>query len=81
MVLTDFNVRIVDTKKGSKAITHVLIESSDGVETWGTVGASDNIIAASYEALRDAFAYKLLRDSERKSTEDPQVIVPDDEEI
>jgi 2-isopropylmalate synthase len=43
----------------------VLVESTDGEETWGTVGASDNIIAATYEALRDAFAYKFLRDAER----------------
>jgi len=64
--LTDFNVRIVDTGHGAQAIIRVLVESSDGVETWGTVGASDNIIAASYEALRDAFAYKLLRDAERR---------------
>ena len=64
--LTDFNVRIVDTGHGAQAIIRVLVESSDGAETWGTVGASDNIIAASYEALRDAFAYKLLRDAEHQ---------------
>jgi 2-isopropylmalate synthase len=63
--LTDFNVRIVDTGHGAQAIIRVLVESTDGQDTWGTVGASDNIIAASYEALRDAFAYKLLRDQER----------------
>lgn len=63
--LTDFNVRIVDTGHGAQAIIRVLVESTDGEETWGTVGASDNIIVASYEALRDAFAYKLLRDQER----------------
>ncbi len=65
--LTDFNVRIVDTGHGAQAIIRVLVESTDGEETWGTVGASDNIIVASYEALRDAFAYKLLRDEERRS--------------
>jgi 2-isopropylmalate synthase len=64
--LTDFNVRIVDTGHGAQAITRVLVESRDSEESWGTVGASDNIIAASYEALVDAFAYKLLRDGERK---------------
>ncbi|MGA2052234.1 MAG: citramalate synthase, partial [Opitutales bacterium] len=63
--LTDFNVRIVDTGHGAQAIIRVLVESTDGTGTWGTVGASDNIIAASYEALRDAFAFKLLRDQER----------------
>jgi 2-isopropylmalate synthase len=64
--LSDFNVRIVDTGQGAQAIIRVLVESTDGHESWGTVGASDNIIAASYEALLDAFAYKLLRDQERK---------------
>jgi 2-isopropylmalate synthase len=63
--LSDFNVRIVDTGHGAQAVIRVLVESTDGSEIWGTVGASDNIIAASYEALFDSFAYKLLRDAER----------------
>jgi 2-isopropylmalate synthase len=42
------------------------VESTDGQESWGTVGASDNIMAASYEALCDSFAYKLLRDAQHK---------------
>jgi 2-isopropylmalate synthase len=64
--LTDFNVRIVDSGQGAQAIIRVLVESKDKEtgEAWGTVGASDNIIAASYEALRDAFAFKLLRDEQ-----------------
>ena len=41
------------------------IESTDGNEIWGTVGASDDIIEASWEALRDSFEYKLMQDSER----------------
>ena len=64
--LADFNVRIVDTGQGAQAVIRVLVESTDGHDNWGTVGASDNIIAASYEALCDAYAYKLLRDSGRK---------------
>ena len=44
------------------AQTRVFIESSDGDEIWGTVGASDNIVAASLEALLDAAEYKLLKD-------------------
>jgi 2-isopropylmalate synthase len=43
----------------------VLIETSDGEEIWGTVGVSDNIIEASWEALRDAVEYKLLREEEK----------------
>jgi len=64
--LADFNVRIVDTGQGAQAIIRVLVESTDGQESWGTVGASDNIMAASYEALCDSFAYKLLRDAQHK---------------
>jgi len=64
--LADFNVRIVDTGQGAQAVIRVLVESTDGHESWGTVGASDNIMAASYEALCDSYAYKLLRDSGKK---------------
>jgi 2-isopropylmalate synthase len=64
--LADFNVRIVDTGHGAQAVIRVLVESTDGHENWGTVGASDNIIAASYEALCDSYAYKLLRDAGKK---------------
>lgn len=58
--LRDFKVRILESKLGANARIRVLIESSDGENIWGTVGASDNIIEASWEALRDAFAYKIL---------------------
>ncbi len=43
----------------------VLIESSDGRETWGTVGVSENVIQASWQALVDSIDYKLMRDEER----------------
>lgn len=61
--LTDFKVRILDKGNGTDAIIRVHIESTDGTETWGTVGASDNIIQASWEALNDSVRYKLLRAS------------------
>lgn len=61
--LTDFKVRILDGTKGADAVTRVQIESTDGTEIWGTVGASDDIIEASWEALRDAFEYKLVLDA------------------
>jgi len=64
--LSDFNVRIVDTGQGAQAVIRVLVESTDGHERWGTVGASANIMAASYEALCDSYAYKLLRDARKK---------------
>ena len=59
--LTDFKVRILDSGEGTDAIIRVQIESTDGQEVWGTVGASDNIIEASWEALKDSLEYKLLR--------------------
>lgn len=59
--LRDFKVRILDSKQGAQERIRVLIESSDGKATWGTVGVSDNLIEASWEALRDSVEYKLLR--------------------
>ncbi len=62
LVLKDYKVRILDSKEGAEAKTRVLIESSDGQELWGTVGASNNIIEASWQAIRDAIEYKILID-------------------
>lgn len=61
--LRDFKVRILESKDGASARTRVLIESSDGENIWGTVGVSDNIIEASWEALRDSMEYKLLQEN------------------
>ena len=60
--LSDFKVRILDSAEGTDARIRVQIESSDSKEIWGTVGASDNIIEASWEALKDSVEYKILRD-------------------
>ncbi len=57
VALTDYKVRIVDGKSGTAARTRVLIESTDGHRSWGTVGVSDNIIEASWQALVDSFEY------------------------
>lgn len=59
MQLTDFKVRVLDENKGTGAVTRVLIESSDRESSWGTVGVSENIIEASWEALVDAVEYGL----------------------
>lgn len=59
--LTDFKVRVLDEKKGTAAVVRVLIESTDGEHTWGTVGVSENIIEASWEALVDSIEYGVLR--------------------
>jgi 2-isopropylmalate synthase len=66
--LTDFRVRILDPEEATAATTRVLIESSDGEGTWGTVGVSENIIEASWEALVDSVEYKLFREEERERT-------------
>jgi 2-isopropylmalate synthase len=59
IVLTDYRVRILDPKQATRAMTRVLIESSDGKKQWGTVGVSENIIEASWQALLDSVEHKL----------------------
>lgn len=63
--LIDFKVRILDSRHGTDAIIRVQIESTDGREIWGTVGASGNIIEAAWEALVDSVEYKILLESSR----------------
>jgi len=60
MRLVDFKVRIVDSNEGTDAKIRVQVESTDGLRSWGTVGASENIIEASWEALKDAYEFKIL---------------------
>jgi len=64
--LTDFRVRILDPEETTAATTRVLIESSDGEGNWGTVGVSENIIEASWEALVDSVEYKLFKEEEKR---------------
>ena len=61
--LIDFKVRILESNLGTDAITRVHVESTDGKDTWGTIGVSDNVIEASWEALVDAVEYKLTSDA------------------
>lgn len=65
VMLTDFRVRILDPTEATAAKTRVVIESSDGEATWGTVGVSENIIEAAWQALVDSVEYKLFRDEEK----------------
>ena len=58
--LTDYKVRVLDSAKGTGARTRVLIDSSDGERTWTTIGVSDNVIEASWEALSDSIVFALL---------------------
>ncbi|MCX8117230.1 MAG: citramalate synthase [Desulfobacterota bacterium] len=60
--LLDFKVRILSSKDGTAARTRVLIESGDQESKWGTVGVSENIIEASWQALVDSIDYKLLKE-------------------
>jgi 2-isopropylmalate synthase len=58
--LTDYKVRVLDTERGTAAVTRVLIDSTDGERTWTTIGVSENIIEASWAALADSIVYGLL---------------------
>jgi 2-isopropylmalate synthase len=55
--LTNYKVRILDEHHGTGAVTRVLLDSSDGREVWGSIGVSENIIEASWEALVDSLEY------------------------
>ena len=59
--LTDYKVRVLDADKATAAKVRVLIRTTDEDETWSTVGVSDNILEASWQALADAVNYKLLK--------------------
>jgi len=58
--LVDYRVRVLDTGKGTGAVTRVLIDTSDGERVWTTIGVSENIIEASWQALYDSIVYGLL---------------------
>ncbi len=66
MHLSDYKVRVLDTRSGTAAKVRVLIESQDDTDSWTTVGVHENIIEASWEALLDSIEYKLLKDSKKK---------------
>jgi 2-isopropylmalate synthase len=58
--LTDYKVRILDTGSGTGAVVRVLIDSTNGDKAWSTIGVSENIIEASWQALADSLVYGLL---------------------
>lgn len=58
--LTDFKVRVLDTNRGTGAVTRVLIDSTNGERTWSTIGVSENVIIASWKALEDSLVFALL---------------------
>ena len=65
MHLTDYKVRVLDEKEGTAARVRVLIQSQDKDDSWWTMGVSENIIDASWQALVDSVEYKLLKDSKK----------------
>jgi 2-isopropylmalate synthase len=58
--LVNFKVRILDERKGTGAVTRVLLDATDGQDTWGSIGVSENIIEASWEALVDSLEAGML---------------------
>ncbi|MFZ0665567.1 MAG: citramalate synthase [Acidimicrobiales bacterium] len=58
--LIDYRVRVLDTNLGTGAVTRVLVDTTDGEVTWTTIGVSENIIEASWQALYDSIVYGLL---------------------
>jgi 2-isopropylmalate synthase len=71
MHLADYKVRVVNARAETAARVRVVIEWRDADGVWGTVGVSENIIEASWQALVDSFEYKLFKDQQRA----PEVVV------
>ena len=65
MRLVDYKVRVINAPAGTAARVRVTVESADQRDVWGTVGVSENIIDASWQALVDSLEYKLFKDQER----------------
>jgi 2-isopropylmalate synthase len=65
MRLVDFKVRVIDGKDGTDAKVRVLIESRDENTIFSTIGVSEDIIEASWQALADSFQYKLSLDNKK----------------
>ncbi len=64
MSLEDYRVRVLDETHGTGAVVRVLLDTSNGEREWTTVGVSENIIEASWEALTDAYLFGLLHPRE-----------------
>ena len=64
MQLMDYKVRVINPKEATAAKVRVIIESHDHKDIWGTVGVSENVIEASWQALVESVEYKLLKDED-----------------
>ena len=65
--LVDYKVRVLNADAATAAKVRVLIQSTDGTRTWGTVGVSEHVVEASWQALVDSLEYVLLRERSRVS--------------
>jgi 2-isopropylmalate synthase len=63
----DFKVRVIDGSRGTAAKVRVFIESRDQDKIWSTIGVSEDIIEASWQALADSFQYKLASEKQIRS--------------
>jgi 2-isopropylmalate synthase len=72
VVLHDYKVRVLGGGHGTAAVVRVLVESGDRQRRWGTVGVSENVIEASWQALADAMDYKLYHSKRRRRTAPPR---------
>ena len=63
MRLVDFKVRVIDGREGTAARVRVFIESRDHDEIWSTIGVSEDVIEASWQALADSFQFKLAKEN------------------
>ena len=76
MSLVDFKVRVIDGNRGTAAKVRVFIESRDQDQLWSTIGVSEDIIEASWQALADSFQYKLANEKQIRSG-----LIPEQEEL
>ena len=76
MSLVDFKVRVIDGSRGTAAKVRVFIESRDQDKLWSTIGVSEDIIEASWQALADSFQYKLASEKQIRNGQ-----VPEQEEL
>ena len=72
MRLVDFKVRVIDGSRGTAAKVRVFIESRDQDEIWSTIGVSEDIIEASWQALADSFQHKLASEKQIRSQQFPE---------
>jgi 2-isopropylmalate synthase len=70
--LVNYKVRILDETKGTGATTRVLLDASDGQRVWGSIGVSENLIAASWDALRDSLEYGMQQPAKASKRKRPK---------